>query len=198
MLPRAQLIAKAHGISGHFGLNTNGWKESAVASVSKSLAHYTQKHPDDSNARLVSPLSLRIRLAAKQGGRVAEVGFDSAGLPVYWRAPSHFKPPQTFASDEDAAADVFHFLAGTQVSAFTGPVHSMGEESETEEYVWKKTPAPGTDIRENIKVVTKMQPLRAPNAKLIFIPTTKMIRITRMVEVTGAFWPATFGLLWHG
>ena len=31
----------------------------------------------------------------------------------------------------------------------------MGEESQTEEYAWKKTPAPRTEVKESIKVVTK-------------------------------------------
>ncbi len=155
VLPRVQLLTRGRDVSTHFGLNTNGWKESAVASVSKSLAHYAQIHPDDSDARRMSPLSLRIRFAEKQSGQVAEVGFDSAGLLVYWRAPEHFKPSETFASDQEAAAGVFRFMAGPQVSAFTGPVHSMGEESQTEEYAWKTTPAPRTEVKESIKVVTK-------------------------------------------
>ena len=80
---------------------------------------------------------------------------DSAGLPLYWHAPEEFKPSQKFTSEVDTATAAFHAIAGSQAATFHGPVHSMGDESHSEEYVWKKPPTPGSDFRDRIKVITK-------------------------------------------
>jgi serine phosphatase RsbU (regulator of sigma subunit) len=155
VLPRTQLVKAGREISQRFGLKTNGWTVTPEATLAKSLARYAKQHPDDPSSRSVSPLALKLRFKADHADQVAEVRVDSAGLPLYWHAPEGFKPAQKFASEVEAATAAFHAIAGTQAAAFTGPVHSMGDESHSEEYVWKKPPAQGLDLRDRIKVITK-------------------------------------------
>ncbi len=155
VLPRAQLLEKANQAALHFGVNTTGWEPVPSSKVSKSLARYARQHPQDSSAHSVSPLSLRIKLRDKRAHQRAEVGFDSAGHAIYWHAPEDFKPKQTFPSQEAAATDAFRFLAGTDAATYGTPIRSAGDESNEEEYLWKKPPPAHSEVRDRIKVVVK-------------------------------------------
>ncbi len=146
VLPRAQLVAKGRQLAAQFGLNVSDWKPYAIASVRKSLRRYGNG---------VSPLSLRVTYVAKQGGRAAEVGFDSAGVPDYWRAPHGFKPPGQRLSEASAATAAFQIMAAAQAASYQGPVRSMGDDVEEEDYLWKKPTPAHTDLRNEIKVVTR-------------------------------------------
>ena len=153
VLPRAELVAKAKLVSAHFGLDASDWKASTSPSIYQSLAHYQQANPNDANARAVSPLSLRIKLS--KNGKTAEVGFDSAGLPVYWRAPEEFKGQQKFPSDDAAADAAFRCMAGPQAANFEARERSMGDEDREEDYTWNMPAPPHSDVRQRIKVVTQ-------------------------------------------
>ena len=155
VLRRAQLIGKARGVAQHFGLNTAKSNTTMVASLSKSLARYVEEHSSDISARTVSPLTVRITFAGPKKDQTSKVGLDSAGLPVYWKPSDDFKPAQKYASEDEAARAAFAFLAGAQAASFSGPRKSMGEEATQEEYVWKKTPPPRSDLRERLTVLTQ-------------------------------------------
>ena len=135
VLPRTELIARARAVSEHFGVNPGNSKPSLVVSLSKPLAN--------AGVSTISPLSVRLSWPN------AEVGLDSAGIPLYWKASDEAKPPKTDPSE------VFAFLAGDQASSFSGPAKSMGDEASEDQYVWKKTPPPHSDVRERITVSTK-------------------------------------------
>ncbi len=138
VVPRSELLVKGRQTAQHFGLNVNNWKTYAVANVSKD-----------------SLLSLRITYVARKGESAAEAGFDSTGALIYWRAPDDFKPSQAAASNEAAAQSAFQFMAGSQAAAYQTPRRSAGDEAEEDEYEFRKNPAPGTPLRERIKVKVK-------------------------------------------
>ncbi len=165
VLPRGEQIARASQVSTHFGVDTSGWKSSTSASVSPSLAHYLQTHPNDANARAVSPLSLRIKLS--KNGKTAEVGFDSAGMPVYWSAPEEFKGQQTFPSDDAAADAAFRFMAGPQAASFGARERSMGDEDREEDYTWNMPAPPNSAVRQRIKVVTQKAVVQSAERKAL-------------------------------
>ncbi len=156
VLPRAQLVTKASDIAQHFGFNTSGAKVTLIVSASKPLARYAEEHPTDASAQTVSPLTARITFVdSRDRDRIAKVGLDSSGLFVYWKSPSDFKPVKKSPSEDEAAQAVFAFMARDQASSFSGPQKSMGDEAVEEQYVWKKTPATHSDVRERITVITK-------------------------------------------
>jgi serine phosphatase RsbU (regulator of sigma subunit) len=155
VLPRAELLRKAREVAQHFGFNATGSKTTVIVSVSKPLARYAKEHPGDDSARTISPLTTRMTFATSQKDKTAKVGLDSAGLPVYWAPPSDFKPAKKYPSEDEAARAVFAFMAAGQASLFSGPVKSMGDEADQEQYVWKKAPASHSDVRERITLVTK-------------------------------------------
>ncbi len=147
VLSRDQVIANGHQISKLFGVDTSDWKPYVTATVSKSLVH---------DKTGVSPLSMRVTYAARQGGQTAEVGFDSAGTPVYWGAPGHYKPPGDAGSSEQArAATAFRTLAGSEASAYEAPVPSAGDDVNEREYVWRRSSSSGSGLKDRIKVSTK-------------------------------------------
>ena len=152
VLPRAELVKIAHAVAQDFGFRSNA-KATITTSVSKPLARYAEEHPADASARMVSPLTVEIKLGGKDEG--ARVDLDSGGLPVSWKAPSDFKPAKKYPSEDEAAQAAFAFLAGAQTASFSGPVKSMGDEATEEQYVWKKALAPHSDVRQRITVVTK-------------------------------------------
>ena len=147
-LPPAQLIAKARHLSASLGLDVNGWTPHLVASVSKPMAV--------PNTAGVSPISVRIAFVPKNRRPAAEVGFDSAGLPTYWRAPDHDGSAAKSRVPEKASASAaFQSLAGPQAASYKGPVRSTGEDDNEKDYVWKKpSPAP-SKVTDSIKVVTQ-------------------------------------------
>jgi hypothetical protein len=155
VLGRAQLLTKARETAQRFGWNTNGTKTALYAVVAKPLAHYAEEHPHDAGAHSVSPLSVRVTFTdARDDERKAEAGMDSGGLPVYWKAAADGKSGKKYASDDEAARAAFALLAAGQGSAFTGPAKSAGDEEGQEQYVWKKAPAAGSEVRERITVGT--------------------------------------------
>ena len=101
----------------------------------------------------MSPLSVRVTF--KQGGHAAEVGLDSAGLPLYWHAPEDFKPKRTLASADEAANESFRFLAGKEAAAYGSVTKSTGDDAHEGQYKWTKPPLPHSEVRDSIKVVTK-------------------------------------------
>jgi serine phosphatase RsbU (regulator of sigma subunit) len=155
LLPRAELATKARETAQHFGFNAGRSKTTVVVSVSRPLARYAEEHPKDESARTISPLTVRIGFVNSQKDERAKVGLDSGGLPIYWKPSSDFKPLKKYPSEEDAAKATFAFLAGAQASLFSGPLKSMGDEVDEEQYLWKKASASQSYVRERITVVTK-------------------------------------------
>jgi len=154
VVPRAQLVAKAHAVSEHFGVRPALAKPSLAVSLSEPLANYTQEHQADANAHALTPLTVRI------SDQMAEVHFDSAGIPLYWKASEDAKPSKTDQSE------AFAFFAGGQASSFSGPVKSMGDEASEEQYVWKKTPSSNSAVHERITVETKDGVVRKAERKV--------------------------------
>ncbi len=155
VLPRSRILDRANQVAGQFGVNTNGWSAQTTTHLSQSLARYANQHPSDPDAQAVSPLSLRIRLAQPHADENAEVGLDSSGRPVYWRAPNNVQAKQAAVPEEQAAQQAFQFLAGAEAAAYGSPIRSAGENSGEEEYLWKKALEPHSEVRDRIRVVTR-------------------------------------------
>lgn len=146
VLPSAQLIAQGRKFASRYGVGVTDWQAYVVAKAS-NLA---------SKDRAVPPLSVRITYRAPQGGKAAEVGFDSTGLPVFWRAPESSSPRSANRPPEQrAATDAFLKIAGPEAASFKGPDRSMGDDIHEENYVWKKPNSPAPHFRTEIKVVTR-------------------------------------------
>jgi serine phosphatase RsbU (regulator of sigma subunit) len=150
VVPQPELVKKGRQVTEHFGLNTKGWKAYEVAHVTSSLSH-----SKEAQGRGVSPLTLRVTYVAGAGGKAAEVGFDSTGKLIYWRAPSGYKSPQTYDSDELAATAVFQYMAGAEAGSYKSPRRTMGDEAHEEDYEWVRQTRPGSELKEWIKVTTK-------------------------------------------
>ncbi len=145
VLPGEQLITKGRQFAKLFGRDVDGWEPYTVATVSNSLAHN----------RIRSPLALRITFAPR-GGPSAEVGFDSSGRPVYWRAPVSEKSARRAPSIEaDAARAAFQIMAGPEAGAYKDAGHFMGRDVDDEDYSWRKQSPAHSDLRDTITVATK-------------------------------------------
>jgi hypothetical protein len=152
VISRSQLISSARQVAQHFGVSTSALNVYVTPRVSMPLANYAKQHP---GAQDLSPLSVRIAFVPPQDGPSAEVGLDSSGRLVYWRAPQDYKSPQKFGSDDLAAQAAFQFMAGAQAGSYKEPVRSAGDEAHEDDYQWKQ-PAPAkSGLRETIKVVAK-------------------------------------------
>jgi hypothetical protein len=163
VVPQPELVKKGRQVTEHFGLNTKGWKAYEVAHVTSSLSH-----SKEAQGRGVSPLTLRVTYVAGAGGKAAEVGFDSTGKLIYWRAPSGYKSPQTYDSDELAATAVFQYMAGAEAGSYKSPRRTMGDEAHEEDYEWVRQTRPGSELKEWIKVTTKdsvVSRVRIPTAE---------------------------------
>jgi hypothetical protein len=193
VLPQAQLLANGRDVTKHFGLNTSDSNAYLVASVAQPLVHYSQQHPADVNARTVSPLSVRITFVAKQNGQKAEVGLDSTGLPVYWRAPDRFKPANPAVSEREAANQAFGFLAGADAGSFSNASKSMGDDPDQEEYVWKKATPSHSDLRERISILTQNAIVKRAERKLYVSSDDDPDSDTGDTE---AYWGVLRGVFW--
>ncbi len=151
-LPRAELVRMARAVAQEFGFRSNA-KAAITTSLAKPLARYAEEHPTDAAVRMVSPLTVHIKFGGKDES--ARVDLDSGGLPVSWKAPADFKGDKKYPSEDEAAQAAFGFMAGAQRALFSGPTKSMGDETTEEQYVWKKAPAPHSEVRQRITVVTK-------------------------------------------
>ncbi len=148
------MIAKAREVAQHFGFDTNHADVKLTASVAKGQAIYAREHPQDLNARVISPLSERIEFKSP-GGKEAQVGVDSTGLPTLWRPPDHGKSTRKAGSEREQAQAAFAYLAGSEAANFSETTRSMGDEASEEDYEWKKPPAAHSDVRDRIKVTAK-------------------------------------------
>ena len=157
VVPRVQLVAKGRQFEKQFGLNVNDWTPYEVPMVAKLLTHH---------ANGVSGLSLRITFVPRHGGQAAEVGFNSAGFPIYWRAPNGYAPKYQSGSAKSAADAGFRSMAGAEAADYTGPIRSMGDDIREDEYVWEKPRLPHSDLRDEIKVVTKGSALESVERKV--------------------------------
>ena len=168
IVPRTEVLERAREVARQFGFDAGKTTSHITASVSKSLGYYAQQHPTDENARTISPLTERVTFVSTTES--AEVGVDSAGLPIYWNAPTTFKakkPPTV--SESDAAQQAFTLMSGSSAPQFSAPSRSMGDDPNEEEYVWKKLLPAHSDVREQIKVVTKGAAVQQAERKVTII-----------------------------
>jgi len=167
IVPRAEVLEKAREVARQFGFDASKTTSHIATSVSKSLAYYAQQHSTDENARTISPLTERVTFVSPTES--AEVGVDSAGLPIYWNARMPIKPKKPAVSESDAAQQAFTLMSGSNASQFSAPSRSMGDDPNEEEYVWKKLLPAHSDVREQIKAVTKGAAVKEAERKVTLI-----------------------------
>jgi len=192
VVSREQAIEKARNVAQQFGFKATNSQVTLTTTVAKVLAYYLQRHPADENARAVSPLSERISFASAKNKK-AEVGLDSAGVPVYWRAPKDFDSNRPAASEMEAAQKAFELLSGRDASSFTGPSKSMADDPKDEEYVWKRTPPAQSQVRDQIKIL-------AENTQVLKAQRTLSVASSEEMDTdTGddhAYWPILGVIFW--
>ena len=145
IVPRAEVLERAGQVARQFGFDASKTTSHITTSVSKSLAYYARQHPTDENARTISPLTERVTFVSPTES--AEVGVDSAGLPIYWNARTTFKSTKPVVTESDAAQQAFTLMSGSNASQFSAPSRSMGDDPNEEEYVWKKLLPAHSDVR---------------------------------------------------
>jgi hypothetical protein len=167
IVPRAEVLKRAGEVARQFGFDSSKTTSHITTSVSKSLAYYAQQHPADENARTISPLTERVTFVSTTES--AEVGIDSAGLPIYWNARTPIKPTKPAVSESDAAQQAFTLMSGSSSPQFSAPSRSMGDDPNEEEYVWKKLLPEHSDVREQIKVVVKGTSVQQAERKVALV-----------------------------
>jgi hypothetical protein len=169
VLSRDQVLARASDVAKQFGLTTGKLNTYVKASVSQSLAYYAQQHPNDANARTISPLSERVKFDLPDGS--AEVGLDSTGRPIFWNVPDDFKSATPAVSESDAAQKAFALMSGADAALFSAASRSMADDPADEEYVWKKRLPDHADLRDQIKATVRNTVLT--RAERALTPTTE-------------------------
>ena len=165
VLAKEQLVQKGREAAATLGVDITNWRVSTAVRLSKPLSYFSVEHPREAQNEHVSPLSLRITYRAPKGDESAEVGVNSAGELIYWKPPASFKGKIAFDSDELAAQAGFQFFAGKAAGSYKSSGRRMGDEAHEEIYIWKRTPAANSDLRQTITVQTKDAVIETIEAK---------------------------------
>ena len=152
-LSRGEIVQRARAVTSRFGLDTGGWRVYMIRNDSWNLDDYQRAQPEDTLARELSPVVLRVLFLAPEGAQVAKVSLDSLGKPLAWEGPSEAHLPARFSTDREAAQDAFRYFAGDRASAYSLTTDaSSGRQGKR--FLWDRSVAEHT-VLKRISVETK-------------------------------------------